>query len=91
LGEDAQHGLDVRAADRVPPKGLLVVFNPLDEPLDEPLDRTLCGNLYYTGLTGQVEISEEGGAAKPVPLERDYTINLPVHVPARGMTWFVMR
>jgi hypothetical protein len=67
-------------------KGLLAVFNPLDTPVT----KTLRVNLYYTGLTGAAQIREQGGAAKPFPLARDYTADVPVTVPAQGMNWFVL-
>ncbi len=67
-------------------KGLLVVFNPLDQPLE----RTLRVNVYYTGLAAQARVREETGPGKSVSISRDYTIDLPVHVPAQGMTWYVL-
>jgi hypothetical protein len=67
-------------------KGLLVVFNPLNEPLA----RKLRVNLYYTGLTDRARVSEQGGTAKRYKLDRDHTIKLPVRVLAQGMRWFVV-
>jgi len=67
-------------------KGLLVIFNPLDQSLE----RTLRVNVYYTGLADQAQVSEEGGPAKTVSISRDYTIDLPVQVPAQGMKWLVL-
>ncbi len=67
-------------------KGMLVVFNPLNEPVT----RKLRVNLYYTGLTTPARLREKGGAAKRFKLARDYTVELPVTVPAQGMNWFVV-
>ena len=67
-------------------KGMLVVFNPLNEPVT----RKLRVNLYYTGLTTSARLREKGGAAKRFKLARDYTVELPVTVPAQGMNWFVV-
>jgi len=67
-------------------KGLLVVFNPLDEPVT----RELRVNAYYTGLTETARVSERGGAAIQVTLGRDYTLALTVKLPPQGMNWFVL-
>ena len=66
-------------------KGLLVVFNPLDQPLE----RSLRVGLHYTGLTETARVREEGGPPSVQPLGRDSTIDLPVRVPAGGMKWFI--
>lgn len=67
-------------------KGMLVVFNPLNEPVQKKLRV----NLYYTGLTKTASVSFEGKSAKAITLNRDYTIDLPVQVPAQGMVWYVV-
>ncbi|HOW73335.1 MAG TPA: hypothetical protein PKY77_22270 [Phycisphaerae bacterium] len=67
-------------------KGLLVVFNPLDRPVT----RTLRVNLYYTGLTGTARVAERTGEARSFSLDREYAIDLPVNVPAQGMSWYVV-
>ena len=95
LESDLIHGRRADARDldwmlhvnpKLKEKGLLAVFNPLDTPVT----KTLRVNLYYTGLTGAAQIREQGGAAKPFPLARDYTADVPVTVPAQGMNWFVL-
>ena len=68
-------------------KGLLVVFNPLDQPVQ----RTLDVNLYYTGLTDTAQIESAHGDTQTIKLQRNYHIEIPVEVPARGMTWYVIR
>ncbi len=96
LESDLIHGrrADARDVDwmlhvnpALPEKGLLVVFNPLNEPVT----RTLRVNLYYTGLTETARIRERDGPEQNRPLARDYTVELPVTVPAQGMNWFVVR
>ncbi len=67
-------------------KGMLVVFNPLVEPVTKKLRV----NLYYTGLTDTARLREQGGAAKRLKLDRDYSVEVPVQVPAGGMSWFVV-
>ncbi len=68
-------------------RGMLVVFNPLDRPMKKDLQV----NLYYTGLTGSAKVAEQGKKMQSFKLARDYTITLPVDVPAQGMKWFVIR
>ena len=67
-------------------KGMLVVFNPLNEAVT----RDLRVNLYYTGLTTTARVREQNGEAREHVLNRDYTITVPVEVPAQGMNWFVI-
>jgi hypothetical protein len=61
-------------------KGMLVVFNPLNQPVT----KSLPVNLYYTGLTDKARVSEQGRRATSFKLNRDYTIAVPVPVPAQG-------
>lgn len=67
-------------------KGLLVVFNPLNESRTE----TLRVNLYYTGLTDSARIRGPDGKAQNLKLARDYSVALPVTVPAQGMSWYAI-
>lgn len=67
-------------------KGMLVVFNPLSETVE----KTLRVNLYYTGLTESALIRDADGAAKRHTLDRDYSVEVPVQVPAQGMQWWVI-
>lgn len=68
-------------------RGMLVVFNPLDEPIE----RDLKIPRYYTGLTDEAVVQHEGGRAFAKQLARDYSISLDIKVPAQGMTWYVIR
>jgi hypothetical protein len=95
LESDLIHGrrADARDVDwmlhvnpRLREKGMLVVFNPLEQPTE----RVLRVNVYYTGLSEKAVVSEEGGAPKTLPIARDYTVSLPVQVPPRSMKWFVL-
>ena len=67
-------------------KGLLVVFNPLDEPVQ----RILKPDLHYTGLTRTARVRERGGPARRLTVGRDDRIELKVSVPAQGMNWWVI-
>ncbi len=66
-------------------KGLLMVYNPLDREVS----RTLTVPLYYTGLSGQAVVRREDGPGQTYPLDPGQKVELPVTVPARGVTWFV--
>ncbi len=68
-------------------KGLLMVYNPLPEPVS----RTLTLPLYYTGLTENASIQERDGRAQTIALGRQYRVELPVQVPADGVTWFLIK
>lgn len=67
-------------------KGLALFFNPLEETIT----RTIRLPLYYTGLTEKARIREQEGKAKTYRLNRDYTVELTVQIPARGYTWYVI-
>ncbi len=67
-------------------KGLLMVYNPLNEPIR----RKLKVNLYYTGLKDKVMVSEQEGTARCLPLDRDYQAEFDVVIPAKNQTWFTL-
>ena len=64
----------------------LMIYNPLDQPVRQ----TLTIPLYYTGLSRTADLSERDGPAKTFELDRAFSIQLPVNVPARGQTWFAI-
>ena len=67
-------------------RGLLMVYNPLDRELKKKLKVPL----YYTGLTEKATVRERGDAPQKFTLSRDYSIALPVAIPARGVSWFLI-
>ncbi|HEY3860814.1 MAG TPA: alpha-galactosidase [Verrucomicrobiae bacterium] len=67
-------------------KGLLMVYNPLERPVKE----TLRVPLYYTGLSERARVSERDAQPRKFTLARDYSIELPVNIAARGVSWFVI-
>jgi hypothetical protein len=83
-GRDLDYLLHVNPAGKE--KGLLMVYNPLEQKVT----RTLRIPLYYTGETSKATVSERDGAARTFKLDREYYIDLPMSVPARGVTWFVV-
>ena len=67
-------------------KGLLMIYNPLEQVVT----KTLPIPLYYTGKTTTASLRERDGMAKIFNLDREYRIELPVNIPAKGVTWFVI-
>lgn len=82
-GRDIDYILHVNPA--LKEKGLLMVYNPLDKPVMKVLRIPL----YYTGLSKTAKVRERDAAAKSLKLDRDYSVELPVRIPARGVTWYV--
>jgi hypothetical protein len=69
-------------------KGLVIFFNPLNEPAT----RKFRLPLYYTGIAGSASIREQdAGQPQVYALDRDYTVELEIAVPPRGVNWFVIR
>jgi hypothetical protein len=64
-----------------------MVFNPTSEPIDTILPVPL----YYTGLTDTAQVSEQENAWQNYKLARDYHIDLPISLPALGITWFLIK
>jgi hypothetical protein len=64
-----------------------MVFNPTSEPVQTNLPVPL----YYTGLTDVAQVSEQENAWKNYTLARDYHIDLPISLPALGITWFIFK
>lgn len=67
-------------------KGLVMLYNPLKESIK----RTIKLPLYYTGLSKEVKVSIENGKATTYQLNRDYSIEITVQLPAEGYTWLVI-
>ena len=65
-------------------KGLLMVYNPLEEPIT----RTLHIDLYYTGLQKNAYVSCQDGKARKMKLDSRGRLTLRVEVPAKSQTWF---
>jgi len=67
-------------------KGLAMLFNPTSEPIKKSINVPL----YYSGLAQTAKIQIEEGAAKNYQLNRDYSVDIQVEIPAGGYTWFVV-
>jgi hypothetical protein len=68
-------------------KALIMLFNPLDQTII----RKLRIPVYYTGLTGQVELSEQEGIAKTYRVGTANSIKIEVEIPANYLTWFTLK
>lgn len=68
-------------------KGLIMLYNPLQEPIC----KNITVNLYYTGLEDKAVLIDSSGNETELQLQRDYTVTLPVNIPARSQQWFLIR
>lgn len=68
-------------------KGLAMFFNPTDKEIIRKIQLPL----YYTGLTKTANVSEQEGASATYTLNRDFTIELTVKIPANGYTWYIIK
>ena len=67
-------------------KALAMFFNPTNEEIT----RTIKLPLYYTGLDKKAYIREQENKTKSYKLNRDYTVDLTITIPANGYTWYVV-
>jgi hypothetical protein len=68
------------------PRGLAMVYNPLDRPVKKSLTLPL----YYTGLSETARIRREEGEAVSYPLDRKYNVEVPLEMAPHSVTWFVV-
>ncbi len=64
-------------------KGMLVLFNPLDQPVT----RVIRVPLYYTGLTDTAQFSGDGTEPQTLKLDRQHHVTLSITIPAKSMAW----
>ncbi len=67
-------------------KGLAMFYNPTDKEMVRHIQLPL----YYTGLDKTAQIREQEGKLETYQLNRDYTVDLTVRIPAKGYTWYVI-
>ena len=67
-------------------KGMLLVFNPLNEVVKKDLTVPL----YYTGLSSSARIREQDGPPQTYQLDRECNARLPLTIPANGFSWFII-
>ena len=83
-GRDLDYTLHVNPANKE--KGMLLVFNPLNEVVK----RELTVPLYYTGLTTSARIREREGPPQTYQLDHERNVRVPLTIPANGYSWFVI-
>jgi len=69
-------------------RGLAMIFNPTALPVN----RTIALPMYYTGLnaTAWVQHRDDASTGATHVINRYYTVNVRVHVPAQGYTWLLV-
>jgi len=67
-------------------RGLVMLYNPLDQPVT----RRIGLPLYYTGLDQTVAIRTEDGPSRTYTLDRNWSVQIDVTIPAGGYTWLVV-
>ena len=67
-------------------KGLAMLFNPTEKTIQ----KTINIPFYYTGLDQVANVSMEGKDPKSYKLNRDFSIDIQLEIPAGGYTWFVV-
>jgi hypothetical protein len=70
----------------IPERGLAVIYNPLPGAVE----RRIRLPLYYSGLTNEAVIHFENGTTQSVKLDRDYSTELNLELPAHGRVWFTV-
>jgi hypothetical protein len=68
-------------------KGLLMVYNPLPWSVA----KNLKVNIYYTGLTGKVKVTENGKREFTLKTDRLYNLIIPVNVEANSQSWYILK
>ncbi|OIQ38413.1 MAG: alpha-galactosidase [Bacteroidetes bacterium MedPE-SWsnd-G1] len=68
-------------------KGLAMLYNPTDTEMIREINLPL----YYTGLEKEALVSLEGQSTKTYSLNRDYTIDLKISIPANSYTWITIK
>ncbi len=67
-------------------KGFVSLYNPLNESVKVVVKVPL----YYTGLTKEAIVKEQDNSGVKHSLNRDYSIDITVSIPAKGYNWYVI-
>ena len=67
-------------------RGLAIFYNPLTKPIE----RKIRLPLYYTGLRDKATARWEKGRSEKISLDRDYSVEVNVTIPAHGRTWITL-
>ena len=55
-----------------------------------PIRKEIKIPLYYTGLTDKVTVKEQDQNSAGICIERDYSVTIPITIPAKGYNWYVI-
>lgn len=83
-------GMDWDGFMHVNPKLKQKAFISVYNPLDHKVEKEIKVPLYYTGLTTQALVKEQDSKEKLYKLNRDYSIELKITIPAKGYNWYVI-
>jgi hypothetical protein len=72
---------------RLEQRGMLVVYNPVPSAQT----RTLAVNLHYTGIRGSARATFADSSERAIAVSATGQALIEVSVPARGMSWVVLR
>lgn len=67
-------------------KGLLMVYNPLNEPIK----RKIKVDLYYTGLKNRAKLTDQNGKVSSLTIASDNKAWIDLEVPAKSQTWYIL-
>ncbi len=68
-------------------KAMLLVFNPTSKPVKKKLTVPI----YYTGLSEEATINEQGKDSRKYRIDREYKMYVEVEVDANGFTWLLIQ
>ncbi|MBK6283836.1 MAG: hypothetical protein IPF54_15365 [Draconibacterium sp.] len=60
-------------------------------PLEIEITKNIKVNLYYTGLSETAIITGENGKSGNYKLDREFNVIIPVTIPARSQTYYVIK
>eukprot|EP01063_Lacrimia_lanifica_P016670 TRINITY_DN2321_c0_g1_i3.p2 TRINITY_DN2321_c0_g1~~TRINITY_DN2321_c0_g1_i3.p2 ORF type:complete len:195 (+),score=60.24 TRINITY_DN2321_c0_g1_i3:227-811(+) len=76
-GQDWDGFVHVNPLSSTKEVAVAMLFNPTHSAVET----TVSVPVYYAGLDATAAVSVNGAAAQVLPVQRDYTIDLPVHFP----------
>ncbi len=83
-GRDWDGIMHVRSGTGI--KAMVMLYNPLPETIR----RTIRLPLYYTGLQQTALISERTATGRRYTLDHDWSVQVPVTIPANSYTWLTV-
>lgn len=72
---------------QLPNKGFVLLYNPLKQTISRKIKLPL----YYTGLTEKAAVSIQENTPKTYKLNRDFSIDLEISIPAESYIWLTIQ